>query len=92
MPITMAALSQEEQNREVVANAAREHEQMPDPIAPGVPVVEDEEQNAILAYGFARARGDECGHDFLVPFSCKGRAVCPACNTRRKQPRALPIS
>jgi len=37
----------------------------------------------ILAYGFARARCGECGHDFLVAFSCKGRAVCPSCNTRR---------
>jgi len=27
----------------------------------------------ILAYGFARARCPECGHDFLVAFSCKGR-------------------
>ena len=37
----------------------------------------------ILAYGFARARCGECGQDFLVAFSCKGRAVCPSCNTRR---------
>jgi len=37
----------------------------------------------ILAYGFARARCDECGHDFLIAFSCKGRGVCPSCNTRR---------
>jgi len=37
----------------------------------------------ILAYGFARARCGECGHDFLLAFSCKGRAVCPSCNTRR---------
>jgi hypothetical protein len=37
----------------------------------------------ILAHGFARARCDQCGHDFLVAFSCKGRGVCPSCNTRR---------
>jgi hypothetical protein len=37
----------------------------------------------ILAYGFARARCGECGHDFLVAFSCKGRGICPSCNTRR---------
>ena len=37
----------------------------------------------IFAHGFARARCDDCGHDFLVAFSCKGRAVCPSCNTRR---------
>jgi len=37
----------------------------------------------ILAKGFARAHCDECGHDFLIAFSCKGRGVCPSCNTRR---------
>jgi hypothetical protein len=37
----------------------------------------------ILAYGFARAHCDECGHDFLIAFSCKGRGICPSCNTRR---------
>jgi hypothetical protein len=37
----------------------------------------------ILANGFARARCDHCGHDYLVAFSCKGRGVCPSCNTRR---------
>jgi hypothetical protein len=37
----------------------------------------------ILAHGFARARCDACGHDFLIAFSCKGRGVCPSCNARR---------
>ena len=37
----------------------------------------------ILAHGFARARCGECGHDFLIAFSCKGRGVCPSCNARR---------
>ncbi|MCA1789982.1 MAG: transposase zinc-binding domain-containing protein [Thioalkalivibrio sp.] len=37
----------------------------------------------ILAHGFARARCGDCGHEFLIAFSCKGRGVCPACNTRR---------
>jgi Putative transposase/Transposase zinc-binding domain len=37
----------------------------------------------ILAHGFARAFCDACGHDFLIGFSCKGRGVCPSCNTRR---------
>ena len=36
----------------------------------------------ILAHGFARARCGECGHDFLIAFSCKGRGVCPSCNAR----------
>ena len=37
----------------------------------------------ILAHGFARARCGDCGHDFLIAFSCKGRGVCPSCNARR---------
>ncbi len=36
----------------------------------------------ILAYGFARAHCKECGHDSLIAFSCKGRGICPSCNTR----------
>ena len=37
----------------------------------------------ILAHGFARARCEKCGQDFLVAYSCKGRGVCASCNTRR---------
>ena len=36
-----------------------------------------------VQYIFARARCGDCGHDFLVAFSCKGRGVCPSCNARR---------
>ena len=38
----------------------------------------------ILAHGFARARCAKRGRDFLIAWSCKGRGVCPACNTRRR--------
>lgn len=37
----------------------------------------------IFAHGFARARCGDCGHDYFVAFSCKGRGVCPSCTTRR---------
>jgi len=37
----------------------------------------------LCAHGFAQARCDDCGHDYLVVFSCKGRAVCLSCNTWR---------
>ena len=37
----------------------------------------------IHAHGFARARCEDCGHERLIPFSCKGRGICPSCNTRR---------
>jgi hypothetical protein len=36
-----------------------------------------------LAHGFARARCADCGHDYLVAYSCKGRGICPSCTTRR---------
>ncbi len=37
----------------------------------------------IFAHGFARARCSDCAHDYFVAFSCKGRGVCPSCNTPR---------
>jgi hypothetical protein len=37
----------------------------------------------IFAHGFARARCDDCGYDYFIAYSCKGRGVCPSCNTRR---------
>jgi ribosomal protein S27AE len=41
-----------------------------------------------LAGGFARFHCGRCGTDRLVPFSCKGRAVCPSCGSRRMAERA----
>ena len=29
------------------------------------------------------ARCANCGHDFLIAYSCKCRGVCPSCTTRR---------
>ena len=53
---------------------------------PVLPYVEREFRRyldcGILARGFARARCGQCGHDFLIAFSCQGRGVCPSCNTR----------
>ena len=37
----------------------------------------------ILAYGFMRARCGDCGHNFLLAFSCQTRGLCPSCTTRR---------
>jgi hypothetical protein len=37
----------------------------------------------LRTHGFARARCGDCGHDYFVAFSCKGRGVCPSCTTRR---------
>ena len=36
----------------------------------------------VLAYGFAYASCDSCGDEFLIAFSCKGRGICPSCNSR----------
>ncbi len=37
----------------------------------------------VLAHGFARFQCGNCGHDHLVPLSCKGRGLCPSCAGRR---------
>lgn len=36
-----------------------------------------------MTRGFSRLRCKACGHDMLVPFSCKNRCVCPSCTGRR---------
>jgi len=42
----------------------------------------------VLAHGFARVRCADCASERLVPFSCKGRAICPSCGGRRMAERA----
>jgi hypothetical protein len=37
----------------------------------------------ILHNGFARVRCGECGHEFLLAFSCKRRHFCPSCHQKR---------
>ena len=37
----------------------------------------------ILGYGFVRQYCRTCRDDFVVAFSCKGRAFCPSCGVRR---------
>src|SRR5712691_6839475 len=37
----------------------------------------------VLARGFLRVRCSSCGHDRLVPFSCRRRGWCPSCGGRR---------
>ncbi|MGA8164455.1 MAG: transposase, partial [Waddliaceae bacterium] len=36
----------------------------------------------ILAKGFAIAHCADCHRDFALAFSCKGRGICPSCNTK----------
>ena len=36
-----------------------------------------------LHLGFARVRCESCGHEFLLPFSCKRRHFCPSCHQKR---------
>ena len=69
------------------AEAGRVHER------DGLPRFIDEEfrgflRCGFLAGGFARFHCGACGLDRLVPFSCKGRAVCPSCGGRRMTERA----
>jgi Transposase zinc-binding domain len=37
----------------------------------------------ILEHGFARIRGDDGAHEYLLAFSCKCRDVCPSCHAKR---------
>jgi len=46
----------------------------------------------ILAFGFARARCNDCCQERLVAFSCKGRCVCPSCTNRRMAEVAAHLS
>ena len=34
-------------------------------------------------FGFARVRCSECGHEYLLAFSCKRRHFCPSCHQKR---------
>ena len=36
-----------------------------------------------FAKGFARMRCDECSHDYLLDFRCKGHWFCPSCHQRK---------
>ncbi|MCP4721476.1 MAG: IS91 family transposase, partial [Desulfobacteraceae bacterium] len=36
-----------------------------------------------LHMGFARVRCDDCGHEYLLAFSCKQRQFCPSCHQKR---------
>jgi len=45
-----------------------------------------------LAGGFTRLACRSCGHERLVPFSCKGRSVCPSCVARRMADTALHLT
>ena len=59
-----------------------------DPLGYGVPAWLEKDFRAYLrcgalAHGFARARCGDCGDERQIAFSCKGRGICPSCNTRR---------
>ncbi|MBT8358850.1 MAG: transposase zinc-binding domain-containing protein, partial [Deltaproteobacteria bacterium] len=36
-----------------------------------------------LHFGFARVRCEDCGHGYLLAFSCKRRHFCPSCHQKR---------
>ena len=46
----------------------------------------------ILDYGFVRVYCQECQYDRLVPFSCKKRAFCGSCLSRRMSETAARLS
>jgi ribosomal protein S27E len=36
-----------------------------------------------LHFGFARVKCQECGHEYLLAYSCKRRHFCPSCHQKR---------
>ena len=36
-----------------------------------------------LQFGFARVKCEDCGHEYLLAFSCKRRHFCPSCHQKR---------
>jgi len=36
-----------------------------------------------LYFGFARVKCEDCGHEYLLAFSCKRRHFCPSCHQKR---------
>jgi hypothetical protein len=34
-------------------------------------------------HGFARVRCDDCGHEYILAFSCKAFGFCPSCHQKR---------
>jgi ribosomal protein S27E len=40
-----------------------------------------------LQNGFARVKCNDCGHEYLVAFSCKRRHFCPSCHHSNLQSR-----
>nr|WP_272936660.1 transposase zinc-binding domain-containing protein [Syntrophus gentianae] len=36
-----------------------------------------------LHHGFARIKCKDCGHEYLLAFSCKRRHFCPSCYQKR---------
>jgi len=36
-----------------------------------------------LHFGFARVKCEDCGHEYLLAFSCKRRQFCPSCHQKR---------
>lgn len=36
-----------------------------------------------LSHGFTRVKCKDCGHEYLLAFSCKRRHFCPTCHQKR---------
>ena len=36
-----------------------------------------------MSHGFARVKCKDCGHEYLLAFSCKRRHFCPSCHQKR---------
>lgn len=65
----------------------------PDNPESSIPAFVEKEFRAYLTcgrpeFGFIKLRCEKCQHVHPLPFSCKGRAICPSCATRRMEDTA----
>ncbi len=65
----------------------------PDDPEVGIPNFVEKEFRAYLTrgrpeFGLIKLRCEKCQHEHALPFSCKGRAICPSCAIRRREDTA----
>jgi hypothetical protein len=72
-----------QQNLETFLATAREADPDDDPIPHFVEKTFRQFMRCgIPVWGFARCRCSSCGYDYIVPFSCKRRGLCPSCSAK----------
>jgi len=63
----------------------------------GLPAYVERELRAVVACGdpaagFLRVKCQRCGHERIVPYSCRSRTACPSCAARRMEAMVVHLS